>query len=124
MKEHVTSALIWLSVYFMPVYPCILILGFFMFCDYLTGAGAAIKIGGWKEYKSKKMRHTVIKLIEYGVGILVAHVIQKEFLQDIFPALKVVSGFIAYIELKSINENIEKSTGVNLFKNVLGKLKK
>ncbi len=113
--------IIWfLILYLAPTFDTILIIGFFVFCDMITGIMAAKKQG--IELTSKKLRPTVGKFISYGIAILVAHVIEQHFIHD-FPSLKVMAGLIAYIELKSMNENIEKITGYNLFKTVLNKFK-
>ena len=82
---------------------------------------AAFKLG--EELTSKKFRVVFPKFIVYGCAILVAHVLQRQFFPD-FPAMKIVAGFVAYSELMSIDENIQKITGVSMFKFFIKKLKK
>lgn len=120
MKEKIVIFLMWLSVYFSPVFPLIFSIGFFVICDAITGVIASKKRK--EPFTSKKLRDSIYKFIEYGVGILVAHIIERQFIPDL-PALKLIAGFCAYIELKSINENIEKSSGINIFKMILEKIK-
>jgi hypothetical protein len=54
------------------------------------------------------------------VAILVAHVFQQNFLKDI-EVLKIVSGLISFIEVKSLDENFRDITGKSLFKQFLKK---
>lgn len=118
--DFLLNAGMWLWVYFSPTFSVILIIGFFVVCDMITGIVAARKIG--EPITSKRLRETIGKFLSYGIAILVAHVIEQQFIHD-FPALKAISGFLVYIELKSMNENFEKITGHNIFNTVLEKLK-
>lgn len=111
----------WLFIYFYPAFEFILLVGFFVLMDTITGVIAAKKRG--EIITSKKLRSVFPKYIIYGVSILVAHVVQQQFFPD-FPALKLIAGFVAYVELKSIDENIKDATGVSLFKSVITKLKR
>lgn len=124
MKSKVIDLVItiatWLAIFFAPAIEMIIAIGFFVMCDMVTAILAAKKTG--EEINSKKMRPSIGKFVSYGIGILVAQVMQVQFMPE-FPAMKLVAGLIAYIELKSINENIEKRTGLNLFKVVIEKLK-
>lgn len=95
--------------------------GFFVAADTVTGVMAAIKLG--HQVTSKKFRAVIPKYVVYGIGVLVAHVLQQQFFQD-FPATKIIAGLIAYSELMSIDENIHKITGVSLFKFFIKKLGK
>lgn len=115
-----TDIAVFLLAYFADTYPLIISIGFFVFCDLFTGAIAAKKRG--EKFQSNKLKNTVYKFIAYGMAILIAHVIGKQFMPDL-PTLKIMSGFIAYIELKSINENIETVTGINIFGSLIKKLK-
>lgn len=117
----VSSIVIWLWAYFSPTFPMILSIGFFIACDTITGLVAATR--NKEKIESKKLRDGVFKFIQYGIAVLVAHVIETLFVPQ-FPTMKVISGFLAYIELKSMNENIEKSHGINVFKLILKKLKR
>jgi hypothetical protein len=61
------------------------------------------------------MRPTITKGIGYMAAILVAHTFEKSFMPDL-NALKIVSGLIALIELKSLDENLKDLTGKSFFK--------
>lgn len=123
-KEHliylVCTIMEFVVVYFSPTYPLIAGITLFILADLVTGIKASKKRG--EEYSSKKLRSTVDKFISYGICIIVAFMIEKLFLKDI-PCMKLIGGLVAYIEVKSINENVETITGTNVFDSLLSKLK-
>lgn len=120
-KKHIFICLSWISIYFAPTLGFLLLVGFFVAADTITGVMAALKTG--EEITSKKFRAVIPKYVVYGVGVLVAHVLQRQFFPD-FPAMKIIAGLVAYSELMSIDENIHKITGVSLFKFFIKKLRK
>ena len=120
MYSFVLKGFTWIWVFFLTTVPMVLAIGFMVMADFVVAIIAARKQK--QEVTSKKMRPTIGKFVSYAIGITVAHVVEVQFLAD-FPAMKLVAGLIAYIELKSINENLEKINGVNLFKAILEKLK-
>lgn len=120
LREKLIVLGIWIIAFFAPTAVFLLIVGFFIVCDMITGIIAA---NARKErIHSRKLSRTVSKFIAYSVGILVAHVVNKMFFPE-FPAMQLMSGFIAFIEIKSIDENIKDITGYSLFKGILDKLK-
>lgn len=121
LKKHLFIALSWIAFYFYPTAGFLLLVGFFVMADTITGVMAAWKIG--EQITSRKLRACIPKYIVYGVAVLVAHVLQREFFLE-FPAMKLIAGFIAYSELMSIDENIQKISGVSLFKFFIDKLKR
>lgn len=121
IKVYILTLLYWVVVYFQPTLEFMLLVGFFVVMDTVTGMAAAVKTE--VPVTSKKFRAIFPKFIVYGAAVLVAHVIQKQFFPD-FPAMKIIAGFVAYSELISIDENIQKITGFSLFKFFIKKLKK
>ncbi len=93
-------------------------IGFLVVSDFVTGVLAARKRE--ETINSKKMRNSVTKGIGYMVAILVAYLMQKAFIKD-FEVMKIVAALIAFIELKSIDENLESLTGKSLFNQFLKK---
>jgi phage-related holin len=122
MKETIIkngiATIAFLVSYFSPAFHLMLAIGFFIICDMVTGIMAAKKRG--EEITSKKMRPTVTKGIGYMIAILVAHVFEQHFIQG-FEAMKIVAGLIAFIEVKSLDENFRVITGKSLFKQFLKK---
>lgn len=121
IKIYLFALLYWVVVYFQPTLEFMLLVGFFVVMDTITGMAAAIKTD--TPITSKKFRAIFPKFIVYGAAVLVAHVIQRQFFPD-FPAMKIIAGFVAYSELISIDENIQKITGFSVFKFFIKKLKK
>lgn len=117
-KKYFLISLSFVVIYFYPTAKFLLLIGFFIAADTVTGVLAA----GLDNFKSRRFMDCIKKYMVYGVGVLVAHVLQAQFFPD-FPALKVISGLIAYNELISIDENIQKLTGFSLFKFLIKKLK-
>lgn len=120
-QKYFFPILSWLLIYFYPTAQFILLIGFFVTMDTITGMLAARKEG--QEITSKKFREVIRKFVVYSAAILTAHVIQMQFFPE-FPATKMIGGLIAYSELMSIDENIARITGVSLFKFFIKKLKK
>lgn len=104
--------LTYLVSFFTPVTPWIIAIGLFVVADFITGMFAAKKKG--EKIHSNKMFKTIPKFVAYGLGIVVAHALTLLFFKD-FPAVKLVSGLIAFIEVKSLDENIKVLTGHSLF---------
>lgn len=121
ITNKLTIILSWITIYFAPVYPLIAAIGFFVFADFVTGIQAAKKRG--EKITSSKMKNTVVKFGAYGIAVVTSFLIEKHFL-DGLPALKIISGLIAFIEVKSINENIRDITGKNLFDEVIKRFPK
>lgn len=120
--EHLVGILTWLIVYFYPTYPLILTIGFFIMADTILGVLAAKKTNTLGHKVSKKFRPAIDKFIGYGISILVAHVMEIQFMPD-FPAMKIIGGYLIFIELKSIDENFKILTGISAFQIILDKMK-
>lgn len=111
-NKYLTLATMWLLSYFTPALPLMFSIGLLIMLDFFTGIQKAKKLG--EEITSKKMRPTITKGIGYMCAILAAHVFEH-----VIPGLetmKIVSGLIAVIEVKSLDENVRVITGKSLFK--------
>lgn len=116
LLNNINLILTFLVVYFAPAYPIMIGIGFLVTMDFITGILAAKKRG--EEITSKKMRPTIMKGFGYMAAILIAFVMQNVFLTDM-EVMKIVSGLIAMIELKSLDENLTSITGKSIFKQFL-----
>ena len=121
IMDKIKILIAWLAIYFAPVYPLIAAIGFFVFADFLTGIQAARKRG--EKITSTKMKNTVIKFAAYGIAVITSFLIEKYFLDGI-PALKIIAGLVAFIEVKSINENMKDITGTDIFGEILKRFPK
>ena len=111
-----TAAGLYLIGFFAPVAEWLFLVGLFVVADFITGIFASINEGD--KFTSKKARNTVEKLAVYGVCILIAKSIQSFFFPEL-PAMKMVSSLIAFIELKSIDENVKRLTGKSIFGEII-----
>lgn len=118
LLKSLDAFLVYILAYFAPTFTMLFAIGFLVLCDFITGIMASKKRG--EEISSKKMRPTIMKGFGYMVAILVAHVFQSHFIPN-FEVMKIVSGLIAFIELKSLDENFRDITGKSLFKQFLKK---
>lgn len=105
--------------FLVPLLPFLLIVLSLVICDLFTGIRAANKRG--EEIRSKGLRRTVFKFIEYAVAILLAEGMSKVFFPGL-PLTFAVACFIALTEFKSNLENISVSTGTNVLSVVLERL--
>lgn len=106
--------------FFYPTYQFILIVGFFILVDTVTGALLAKRRG---KFTSRGLRRVFPKYLVYGLVILVAYIIERCFFPD-FPALKLISGLVAWNELVSIDENFKGLYGFSVFKIFIDKLQR
>lgn len=112
-------AITYLMAFLSPIKWFMIAVGFFVVADLVTGIIAAKKND--IKIESKKMFRTVPKYIAYSIAILSAHALELLFFPD-FPATKMVSGLIAFIEIKSLDENLQKITGHSFFSAIIDKL--
>ncbi len=122
LQQYGLGLLLWVGIYFYPTYNMILMIGFFIIADTILGILAAKKKGTLEHKVSKKYRPALDKFVGYGVVIFVAHVMEKEFVST-FPAMKIITGYLVFIELKSIDENFHTLSGISIFKALSDKLK-
>lgn len=95
------------------------LVGVMVTLDLITGILASRKEGTYQG--SKGLRRSIPKFVVYGAGVITANLIQNLYFPD-FPVVKLVGGFIIWVEVKSINENIERTTGLNIMQSILRKL--
>ncbi|GFD75534.1 hypothetical protein KUL118_10760 [Tenacibaculum sp. KUL118] len=81
--------------------------------DFITGAYASLKLQ--IPIKSERIGHTISKFVIYNLVIISAYFLEKHIVNEV-PFLKIIAGFIAITETKSILENYNKIYGVNPFK--------
>jgi uncharacterized membrane protein len=103
-----------LTVFMLPIWQYFLAMVVFIFGDILTRVLVVRKTSGWKAVRSNRLYDSVPKLIAYGSAIICFHAMEV-FIDDTVPLTKLVCYFIGSVELKSIAENIDELTGINLF---------
>lgn len=118
IKNWLFATSAYLFTIFAPIAKLMLAIGILVIADFITGVLAAKKRG--EPITSKKMRPTIMKGLGYMIAIIVGFVMQHFFIKD-FEVAKIVAGLIAFIELKSLDENFKDITGKSLFTQFLKK---
>jgi len=85
--------------------------------DHFTGLKSAKKAG--EKITSEKMRRSIDKGLVYMLFIIAAHVIDIFFLRfPVSPISYIAALAVARVEFFSIDENVNKLTGVSIWKNI------
>lgn len=116
ITKFLAFALLWLS----PLAIQIFIVTVFIILDTIMGVVAAKKQG--EEITSKKLRQGFIpKAIGYAVMITACRVLDTEVY--FINAENLGVGFVAFAEMKSIDENLKKITGFSVWDKILEVIK-
>lgn len=118
--EKYIQAIFWLLALLSPVNAIMITIVFLIVVDFITGIYAAYKYR--KPIKSSRIGHTVSKFFIYNLVILSAFFLEQ-YIVDEIPFLKIIAGFIAIAEIKSILENYNTIYGVNPFKALINVIK-
>jgi hypothetical protein len=113
LKHAATLIGEWLLIYFTPGITMVAAVLAMITLDLWSGVSASKKEGTYSG--SKGLRASIPKFNGYVVGILAANILQNLWFPN-FPVVQLVAGFIIWVEVRSINENIERGTGVNIMK--------
>jgi len=114
-----------LCLFFAELQSALLAVGFLIMADTFTGMLYAFQVGikkygFWKAFKnveSRKAGRILTKLILYPLALIVAKVAEVYLLPEI-PWVRVTSGILAMIEIRSIFENMGKVLGYDLWDRV------
>lgn len=109
-----------LSLFFAPLLPTFVFVGFLVAADFITGV---IKAQKQNDVKSRRMIDKFYTSIAYFIGIIITYKMETYFGNNL-PFLKAVVAIIAATELQSIRENIKIITGVDLIQPVMKLLKR
>ena len=118
-KKHFSDIAASLMGFLVPVFNLLLATGVLVFADLLTGICAAKKRG--EKIESKKLGKSITKCVFYYLAIILGHVMEVVFLNDL-PIAKITAGIIATVEFKSNMENIGAITGIDFIKAIKNKL--
>jgi len=103
----------WLFTLLAPLTGVIITVILLIVVDFITGSYASYVER--RPIRSKQISHTISKFFIYNLVIISAYFLEKEIISEV-PFLKVIAGFIAIAEIKSILENYNKIYGVDPFK--------
>ncbi|OED45607.1 hypothetical protein AB832_01340 [Flavobacteriaceae bacterium (ex Bugula neritina AB1)] len=118
--DKIMSLLFWLFTILSPVNGVMMTMVFLILVDFITGSYASYKHK--IPISSQRIGNTISKFFIYNLVILASFLLEK-FIVDEIPFLKIIAGFIAVAEIKSILENFNKIYGVDLFKALMNLLK-
>lgn len=122
MKNYLLSLCVSLLAIFTPVVPILLTIGFLIMTDFFVGLYRAYKMK--EKITSRKMGNTISKMFLYQLTILSLFLFETYIIGPIIPLTKLGAGLIAVTELKSIDESVEKMTGVGIWKRLVKIIKR
>lgn len=129
MSEKLIELLLVIIAVLSPIVPALLVTLYLIGTDFILGIWAAIvkreKGEPWyRTIKSRKLSHTISKLLLYNIAIITAFVIETFATAGFIPFSKLVFGLICLTEAKSVFEKIHKITNVDLYQKILNQLKR
>jgi len=111
--ERVIKLVFWLLTLLAPVHGIMITMVFLIIVDFITGSYASFK--KHMPISGIRIGHTISKFFIYNLVILAAYFLEEHIVNEV-PFLKIIAGFIAIAEIKSILENYNKIYGINPFK--------
>lgn len=132
LKESFVAILAMILAFLSPIVPLLLLVGVAIALDTILGCLRARKLG--QKITSRKLSQVVSKMVLYQTAVILFFCIEKYVLSDIIgmftqiPLIltKLVTSTLLFIELLSINENLNSAYGFNLwtkFKDMVGRAK-
>ena len=103
-----------------PIHGLLFGVGFLIFTDLFTGMYRAYKKG--EKITSSELKRTVSKMALYNLAIISGFVIEYLGVGTLVPVSKIVASVVGLVEFKSILENFEAITGLNLWDHIKAKL--
>jgi phage-related holin len=117
--DNITLYTLSLLAILAPIKATLLVVGFLIIVDLITGILKAKKEK--KDISSARLRDSISKMLIYHTAVISGYVVQTWMLPEI-AIVKIVSGLIGAVELKSIYENLNVLHGSDIFKVLLDKL--
>ncbi len=112
--EYTIAITAFLAAFFADLQPALWSIGFLIMTDTGLAVWATWKYNGRKSITSRKLGRIITKLVLYPLAIIVAKVAEDYLAPDI-PWLKVTTGIVATVEVKSIFENMNMLLGFDLW---------
>jgi phage-related holin len=122
LKSFLIKLLMLVIAYFTPIAEMILVMLIFLLLDTISGIWASLKTG--QKLESHKLRKTVYKIIWYTIAVMLSWMMEKTFTLTWTNLASLVCGFITFVELKSIFENITRITNEPVFLKILKIIKR
>jgi phage-related holin len=113
MKQYIINLTLAAIAVISPIKEALLVVGFLIAADLILGIYAAVKND--IKIESRKLKHTVVKILVYQIVIISAFLCEN-YLAKAIPFINITLGYIAITEFKSIAENMGKINKQNFLK--------
>lgn len=106
-----------------PIKPMVVMAIATIILDMAFGIWRSVKKNGWASIRSRRLSNTISKSLLYSGAIVFIFLLEKFVLGDLLAYFisvdllmtKAFTAFCVFTELKSINENYQSVTGVNVW---------
>ena len=122
LKAFCLKIAILVLAYFTPISEMVIVMLIFLLLDTISGIWASLKKG--EKLESHKLRKTVYKIVWYTVAVMLSWMMEKTFFLTWSNLASLVCGFICFVELKSIFENVTSITNEPVFLKILKIIKR
>lgn len=122
MKQWLINVAIALGAVLSPIVPLFATVSILIACDFIFGIYRAYR--SKQEISSRKMGHSISKILLYNLAVLTVFMIEKYVMDGSVPYSKIIVGVIAMVELKSIDESFKILYGYSLYDSIQSKLKR
>jgi len=113
----ITQLFVMIIAYFTPIREIVHVMLIFLTIDTISGIWASIKAK--QKFESRKLQKTILKFLWYTVAVMLAWMMEKTFSLGWANLASITGGFICFVELKSIFENITRITDDYVFLKIL-----
>lgn len=103
-----------------PLKPMLIAAMVLSFVDLLSGLAAAKHRKD--EITSSGLKRTIMKVLVYEVVIILGFLTERYLIGDALPLTSLITSYIGITELKSVLENIQEVSGVDVLKSLIDKL--
>lgn len=107
--------------FFLPLSTFLLSIGGLIILDMLIAISAAFVKN--EKITSRKMSHTMIKILIYNCSLISVYIFQLNFFNDL-DLVRAIAFFLTLIELKSIDENLKKGWGFSVLNKIMSVIKR
>ena len=122
LKTFCIKVFLLVIAYFTPITEMVIVMLIFLILDTISGIWASLKKG--EKLESHKLRKTVYKIIWYTITVMLSWMMEKTFSLTWSNLASLVCGFICFVELKSIFENVTSITNEPVFMKILKIMKR
>lgn len=110
--KHIADIFLAICAVLLPMIGIMIVTGLLIAFDFISGIAAAFKRG--EPITSRKMSNTISKIIFYNIALFTSMGVQY-LMSDVIPVTKLIVGTIAFVEAKSIYENIGYVLGIDFW---------